>query len=342
MSSGISVIVPNRNGAKTIGLCLEALFRSVHDAFEVIVVDDCSDDDSASIIAKFPCRLIRLEHHGGTSAARNIGARESRRDLLFFIDADCLVQRDTLLRAEMMAAAWGPGTVVGGTYTCIPYDQGFYSLFQSLFIHFFEAKKGSDCDYIAGHAMVIARETFRRSGGFPENFLPLIEDVEFSHRLRTMGYALMMDQELQVQHIFHYHSLRDSMKNGYRKSKYWTLYSLGNKDVFADSGTASHELKCTVLTLFFVLMLALADLYSPVAIPAFLFWGPVMLNILLNRRLFAHFARVAGWLFAVRAALYYMLIYPFAVAAGALAGTVKFVLGRHEILPKLRQEDTGI
>ncbi len=59
MTHSISVIIPNRNGAATIGKCLTAVLDSRHDNFEVIVVDDGSGDDSVEIIKCFPCRLIR-------------------------------------------------------------------------------------------------------------------------------------------------------------------------------------------------------------------------------------------------------------------------------------------
>ncbi|TAL24620.1 MAG: glycosyltransferase, partial [Nitrospirae bacterium] len=57
----ISVIIPNYNGEATIGKCLEAVFSSEYDKFEVVVVDDCSNDNSVEIIKRFPCRLISLD-----------------------------------------------------------------------------------------------------------------------------------------------------------------------------------------------------------------------------------------------------------------------------------------
>ena len=99
----ISVIVPTHNGEKTIGRCLEAAFASQYSNFEIIVIDDCSSDGSAAVIAKYPCRLIRLSEHGGASKARNTGAQNAEGELLFFIDSDCLLQPDTL---TMAAAAY--------------------------------------------------------------------------------------------------------------------------------------------------------------------------------------------------------------------------------------------
>ncbi|MHB8809648.1 MAG: glycosyltransferase family 2 protein [Desulfobulbaceae bacterium] len=332
MNCRISVIVPNRNGAKTIGMCLEALFRSVYDGFEVIVVDDCSSDDSVAVIRGYPCRLIALGRQHGAAAARNIGAGQSRGELLFFIDADCLVQEDTLHLAEELAAAWGKETVIGGTYTCRPHDLGFYSLFQSLFIHFSEGKRGQSCDYIAGHAMLIARETFRQSGGFPADFLPLIEDVEFSHRLRAGGYRLVMERALQVRHIFNFRGFWDSLLNGFRKSKYWVVYSLANRDLFADSGTASHELKGTVVFWFLLLITAGLNLFYPGPVSLLMLLGAASADILLNRRLFALFYRSEGGFFAARAAGYYLLLYSPAVAVGALVGALEYVTGRRPVL----------
>jgi glycosyltransferase involved in cell wall biosynthesis len=71
----ISVIIPNYNGEKTIGRCLDAAFASQYTNFEVVVVDDCSADSSTTIIEKYPCRLMRLSEHGGASKARNTGAQ---------------------------------------------------------------------------------------------------------------------------------------------------------------------------------------------------------------------------------------------------------------------------
>ena len=88
-----------------------------------------------------------------------------------------------------------------------------------------------------------------KSGGFKENFLPILEDVEFSHRLRRTGFKLTMNPEILVRHIFNF-TLIKSLKNAFRKSLYWTIYSLKNKDLLTDSGTASIELKFNVASFF--------------------------------------------------------------------------------------------
>lgn len=326
MACRLSVIIPNRNGENTIGLCLEALFNSAHDSFEVIVVDDCSTDNSISIIKNYPCKIINLEQHSGAAHARNRGAEQSRGELLFFLDADCLVFEDTLALAEKALGNASDKIVVGGTYTLRPYDQTFYSTFQSVYIHYSELKNIHHPDYVAAHAMVISARVFHQSGGFPNKFLPIIEDVEFSHRLRRNGRRLFMQPELQVRHIFGFRSMVDSLRNGFRKSKYWVMYSLGNKDLLSDSGTASYELKANVFALFGSFCLLVGFLVT-FKLMFLLFLGALFCgNVLLNRKLFSLFYKSGGSVFLVTASAYYIFIYPLAVGAGAMMGTMYYFL----------------
>jgi len=150
----ISIIIPNYNGESTIGKCLEAVYLSSYRDFEVIVIDDCSRDSSIEIIKRFPCKLIRLDKHSGASKARNLGAWNSAGEVLFFIDSDCLLGIDTLSIVNESFAQDGD-RVIGGTYTKIPYDNDFFSTFQSIFINYSETKNKDKPDYIATHAMAI-------------------------------------------------------------------------------------------------------------------------------------------------------------------------------------------
>jgi GT2 family glycosyltransferase len=320
----ISVVIPVHNGSRTIGRCLQSVTSVADDNLEVIVVDDSSSDRSVDIIGTFPVRLIRLDRHSGASAARNAGAGHSTGAILFFMDADCLLQQETLGQVRATAARHGSGTVIGGTYTPAPEDPGFFSLFQSIFIHYFETKRADAPDYIASHALAMDADAFRRTGGFPEDFLPVIEDVEFSHRLRRQGFRLVMEPAIQVRHIFNF-TLRRSLRNAVKKSRFWTRYSLRNRDLLADSGTASRELKMTVLSA----MLCLAVIGTWLATgKAFLLWSlPVIvgLNAVVNQGLIRTFKSTGGTLFAFLAYGYYMTLYALAVATGAMFGTAEYL-----------------
>lgn len=333
MERRISVIIPHFNMGHTIGACLEAAFASEYRNFEVIVVDDQSADASCDIITQFPCRLIRLPHRSGTSRARNTGALNSTGEIIFFIDADCLLQRETLATVNRVFPRNGEDIVIGGTYTNLPADPRFFSLFQSAFVHYAETKQADAPDYIAAHSMIMSRKVFDAGGGFPEDFLPIIEDVEFSHRLHRAGVRLKLYPEVQVQHIFGF-SLWKSLQNAFRKTYYWCIYSLKNRDLLTDSGTSSTELKSNVLSFAILVLLTAAWLVlkSPLLISALV--TVFLVNMGINRRFLKFLFRSGGPGFALRASLYYFLLYPLPVSLGAVSAFVTNIIAPHPWQPE--------
>ena len=317
----VSVVIPNRNGARSIGKCLASALASEYPSFEIIVVDDASTDGSAEICeGTTGIRLIRLKEHRGASAARNAGVREARGEAVFFTDADCLLSPGTLAEAAR-AFRQSPEAITGGTYTRVPHDSGFFSAFQSAFIHYSETRLSTP-DYVATHAMVVGRKVFERTGGFQEDFLPILEDVEFSHRARQQGLKLRMEPGIQVSHIFNF-SLMGSLSNAFRKSMYWTIYSIRNKDLMGDSGTASHELKAAVMS--WPLWAGLAVLFAVTRAPEALVAALVVLGtgLFINRRFLGLLLVAGGPAFALMATIYYTAVYPLPVGLGGIAGLLK-------------------
>lgn len=320
----ISVVIANYNKASTIGKCLEAALCSRYRNFEVIVVDDMSDDGSVDIIKQYPCKLIRLNEHSGASKARNVGASHSSGDIIFFTDADCLLKEDTLSVVNRSMAETGGDLIVGGTYTRIPADKDFFSLFQSVFINYSETKNAEKPDYIATHAMAVGTETFRKSKGFQEDFMPILEDVEFSHRMRNTGHRLVINPAIEVQHIFNF-SLSSSLLNAVKKSKYWTMYSIKNKDLLTDSGTASAELKINVLSYFISLLILAVWIMSGSYLSLLCLPPVVIMNVFVSRSLLKAFYKAGGIIFAGLASLYYIMVYPLPVGTGAVLGVLNLV-----------------
>ena len=94
----ISVIVPVFNAEKFLGACLESLLNQTLKDFEVIIVDDCSTDDSVSIAENFlkqfggRLKILRTEKNSGSgSVPRNVGLKFSRGEYIFFMDNDDLL-----------------------------------------------------------------------------------------------------------------------------------------------------------------------------------------------------------------------------------------------------------
>lgn len=89
----VSVIIPTYNSEKTIERALNSIFaqdgRGELFELEVIVVDDCSTDDTASILSKFPIRFFKnTNNSGGPNKGRNKGLEEATGKWIIFTDHD--------------------------------------------------------------------------------------------------------------------------------------------------------------------------------------------------------------------------------------------------------------
>lgn len=93
----VSVIVPVFNGAAHIGECLKSLKGQTLRRLEIIVVDDASTDETATIIGQFAqvsdgrVRVLTQPSNQGVSAARNRGIDAARGTFVAFVDADDVV-----------------------------------------------------------------------------------------------------------------------------------------------------------------------------------------------------------------------------------------------------------
>jgi glycosyltransferase involved in cell wall biosynthesis len=87
----ISVVIPVFNGAAYIGQAIESVLGQTLPPREVIVVDDGSTDETADAVRKYQPRVVyRRQPNQGPGAARNLGIRESKGELLAFLDSDDL------------------------------------------------------------------------------------------------------------------------------------------------------------------------------------------------------------------------------------------------------------
>ncbi|HEY0784574.1 MAG TPA: glycosyltransferase family A protein [Acidobacteriaceae bacterium] len=93
----ITIVIPAWNEERVLGLCLEAVTsQSLPLPYEVLVVDNCSDDATALIAASFSCRLIHVST-AGQLLAKRAGVLAARSDLVVILDADCVAPPGWLL-----------------------------------------------------------------------------------------------------------------------------------------------------------------------------------------------------------------------------------------------------
>ncbi len=95
----VSVITPLYNAKKYIGKTIESVLNQTYTNWEMVVVDDCSTDESVSIVQQYGdarIRLIRNEQNLGVAATRNVALKEARGQYVAFLDSDDIWCADKL------------------------------------------------------------------------------------------------------------------------------------------------------------------------------------------------------------------------------------------------------
>jgi glycosyltransferase involved in cell wall biosynthesis len=93
MKPAVSVLIPTFNYGRFLGGAIASVLAQTFRDFEVIVIDDASDDDTGEVIQRFltePRLRYYRTSHLGPSGARNLGLRYARAPLVAFLDADDL------------------------------------------------------------------------------------------------------------------------------------------------------------------------------------------------------------------------------------------------------------
>jgi GT2 family glycosyltransferase len=230
-----SVIIPVRNGERTLRRCLDAIFAT-HDAreFEVIVVDDGSTDSTPAIASDFPCRLISSEVSRGPAAARNQGAAEARSARLVFVDADVFVKPDTL---PLLLSALETSAAAFATYATEPVNQNFATLFYHTLACQSLEDTSAKTPVFYSYCAAIGKDLFERMGGFNTEFKrATFEDMELGWRLRDQGLLSEHLKNASVDHAVRY-NLRRLARAYFRKSQDLALLLFSRRNItFADQG----------------------------------------------------------------------------------------------------------
>jgi len=95
MNSLVSIITPSYNSVRYISECVESVLAQTYTSWEMIIVDDCSEDDSKQIITALSSNDIRiktifLDSNIGAAEARNIALAKAKGEYIAFLDSDDL------------------------------------------------------------------------------------------------------------------------------------------------------------------------------------------------------------------------------------------------------------
>jgi GT2 family glycosyltransferase len=190
----LSVIIPATDRPATLQQVVEAIEKAVSPPEEVIVIDE-------------PAELF-------SGAARNLGARRARGEVLVFVDADVEVCDDVFVRIRA-AFDQDPGlTAIFGAYDDEPASGSVLSDFRNLLHHHVHSESAGLASTFWTGLGAIRRDAFLSLGGFDET-VAWIRDIELGTRLRRAGGVIVLDPSIQGAHL-----------------KRWTLSSMIQTDIF--------------------------------------------------------------------------------------------------------------
>jgi len=192
----VSAVLPTYNRAGLLVRCLESLEAQTldRDAYEVIVVDDGSTDNtsevSSAVVERAKMRMVYVRgSHGGPATARNLGIGRARGEIVAFIDDDCAAASDWL---ERLLAALINEQVVGVEGKVVRHPDC------TPFTHFVENLNGG---LFLTANMAYRRDVLEAAGGFHQDYrLAAAEDWDLAFRIMERGGEIRFCPEAVVVH----------------------------------------------------------------------------------------------------------------------------------------------
>ena len=237
----LSIITINYNGVKDTCELIDTLPLD-DDSLEVIVVDNASQKDEATIIEqRYPqVKIIRSKENLGFAGGNNLGIKAAQGKYLFFINNDTLLRPQTsdlrLLINRLESSpeigavcpkirfAWGDNPIQFAGYTplskitmrnhaigCGESDLGQYDT-------------AHPTRYAHGAAMMVKREAIEKAGFMPECYFLYYEELDWSMMMRRAGYDIWYEPAVTVYH-------KESQTTG-QQSPLRTYYITRNRLLF--------------------------------------------------------------------------------------------------------------
>ena len=209
----VSVIIPNYNGKKYLKNCLDAMARQVYRDFEVILVDNGSEDGSVEYLQEYYpwVRLIALPENTGFCGGVNAGIRASKSPYVLLLNNDTIAEKYFIknlaaamkrhpnacsCQGKMMQLSDKSKMDDGGNYYC------------ALGWAFADGKGRPEVNYTkekqifssCAGAAIYSRKILDEIGYFDEAHFAYLEDLDVGYRARLYGYENWFCPKARVYH----------------------------------------------------------------------------------------------------------------------------------------------
>lgn len=195
-----SIIIPNYNRGKVIKRAINSVLNQTFSDFELIIVDDCSTDNSLDVISSVEdkrLKFYKLEKNSGAATARNFGIKKSSGEFISFLDSDDFFEPEFLEISGKIISNSKPN--VGFMWTGVRYHNQKIAvekswqpkIIKNAYITFlYKHNVGT------GSGITLKRKVFENCGFFNEK-LRAAEDTDFFLRI-TKVFSFTYSPEILV------------------------------------------------------------------------------------------------------------------------------------------------
>lgn len=226
LNKKVTIGIINYNNEKIICETIESALKQDYGAVDdVVIVDNCSTDNSVEIVRKkFPdLRIISTDSNNGPNPARNKILKESDSEFVLVIDGDVVLSQDTVSKLQDAFRLYPEAGIA--TAQVRTYDDHAEVQYNGSNIHFvggaianpYELEKPLKVGASPGGVMMIDRRKAEKIGYFDEDFIFGWEDGDFSFRMTICGYPCLA---VSKAHVYH-----RKEKKGIR----WVKYQVRNR-----------------------------------------------------------------------------------------------------------------
>ena len=263
----LSIIIVSFNTRDLTIECIRSIVRTVKkNSYEIIVVDNNSEDDSVSEILKLKLanlKLIQNKENVGFSRANNIGVKEARGRFVLFLNTDTVVYENTIdgvvefmdhnkdAGAATCFVRLPSGRLDDASHRGFPTPWRALSHFSSLSKLFKKSKifagyslghldlnKTHEVDALAGAFMLVRREAGEQVRWWDEDFFWYGEDIDFCYRLKERGWKIYFVPEFE---ILHYKGVSGGLKKDSKS------YSTATREI----RKRAHEARFAAMRIFY-------------------------------------------------------------------------------------------
>ena len=308
-----TLIIPVLNGAGHLDQVLSPLLQ-LDPAWQVLIVDDASQDGSQEILERYPFELLRQPRRSGQSAARNRAASLAQGEYLVFLDSDVVVEPETLAGLVKFLEERHDLDGVFGCYSWHGnHGELSVSRFRNLlhrYVH--QCSAGPVHSFWAGLG-AIRKHSFATHGAF-DSRLDGIEDVELGARISKRGGRFWLDPRFEGRHLKRWTLPSMVYTDTHVRAAQWTYY--GWLGVTPRRGL-NLSWRFALAPLLLLLTLVLATCHGGAALLGLIAY------LLANLHQYQFFTRTAGRRHGLLSVVY-LLVHQSCCLLGAALGSFRY------------------